>query len=304
MNESSTQENNATSKINYSVSDLYKKAWTSIKKQWQPLLILTLVGVAITALLTVISTALIINQLANSISDNDGFGGAIAGGLVTGVVALLASVYISLIQVVALKKATEGTKIVPAEILKESMNYIGRAILYGLFVFGLIGLAGFVIALTGPLGALLGLLMIPAIIIALFRYVFVQFLIVEPKEMEFMERFKVSQRLSKGIYGTIFLMVLLAFGIGIVSGIVGGIFSAPFKPDSNIDSSSITFNYNDDEDFETFAENLKDEANKTTIDANYVITQVITGAFSGVVSLVVLGAFLELYKQRKHELKV
>ena len=298
-------------KSSYSASDLYSKAWATLKKHIKQLGIITIIGVIVSVVIQVITTIVIVNNIQDIVNDTDGFAGSIVAALVSVAVSVLASVFITLLQVVALKSATEGKSIELGNVMNESMKYLPRAISYGAFVVAVVmagGIAtGFIGAAAGPLGLLLGLALIVGLVIAAFRYAFVQFLIVEPKEMPFMERFKVSERLTNGIYGSIFVVWLIGFLIAIVGGIAGGILSSPFQSKSTANDLSTSINFNsveDTDDFISAVNKAADESKKIDVDVNYVLAALIVGVANGFVSFLILGAFLELYKQRKAELKM
>jgi len=306
----STPQNQAvqpssTQPTGYGVMDLYKSSWATVKKNLAPLAIVTLIGVAINVVVTALAVFFIVNNLFDG-----GFENIMMSILITAGVSLLAGVYVGLIQIIALKKATENQKVEPAVIMQESLKYLGRAIGYGLFVFAVFLATGFVLGVVssavGALGALLGLAAIVAIVFAAFKYAFVQFLIVEPKPMGFMERFKVSDKLTKGIYTTIFAAALLAMVLGIAGGIVSGILTSPFdtKAKSTNTSNTITFNFDDEDDLSAAFNESTKQAVKDEFGSKYLIKQLITSAISWGLGLVVMGAFLDLYVKRKKALGI
>ena len=304
MSESTNHQSSAPAG-SYSVGALYSSAWNTIKANLKPLALITLFGVAVSTIITVLSTMVIVNAIVDSVNDSEGVVAAIVGSAVTVGIAVLAGIFLSLLQIVALKKATEKKAIDAREIVNESLKYLPRMIKYGLFVVGIVlGAAlvtGLIGGVVGPLALLLGLALIVAAIIATFRYAFVQFIIIEPKDVPFMQRFTMSQKMTEGIYGTIFLIWLVGACLGFAAGIVSGIASSPFKPKA--DTSNISFDFSsveDEDDLYEAVDKVSNEVNDVDIDANYVISQLIAGITSGAVSLVVSGAFLELYKQRHH----
>jgi hypothetical protein len=234
---------------------------------------------------------------------------ALVSGLVTAAVSILSGVFVGLLQIISLKKATEGKPVVPGEVINESKKFIPRALQYGLFVVAVVVASAIVIGLVsaaiGPVGALLGLAFVVAMIIAAFRYAFLQYIVVESHEMAFMDRFKLSQKLTDGIYGTIFLAALMGFVLGIGAGLVSGALSSPFKTSTkNIDTTFQTRfdNVQTEEDFYDAFDDARDEVAKQSLDANYVIRQIITGVISWGVGLITMGAFLELYKELANDI--
>lgn len=292
-------------KTSYSVGKLYSHAWETVKKNFKDLALITLIGVGVQVAISTIIIGLIVNNFVNDVES------AIVSGLVVAAVAVIGGVFAGLLQIIALKKATEQKKIVVGEVVQESMKYVPRALGYGAFVVAIFIAAaiisGVLASAASILGLLFGLALLVAAIIAIFRYAFVQFLIVEEKPYGFMERFKMSQKMTDGIYGTLFLAWLMAVVLGIGAGIVGGILASPFQSDTPDISTSIQLDLENAESFDDFENAISDaseEANGTSIDANYIITQIITLTFSWGVGLVVMGAFLELYKHRKSDTKL
>ncbi len=177
-----SSENNKST--NYSVGQMYKNSWEVVKKNIKPLAVITLIGVVVNVAITAIVSIIFVNNLVDDLS------GAVLSGVIAGAVGILAGIFVGLLQVIALKKATEGKHIVTGEVVNESLKYVPRALSYGLFVVGIFAAAAIVIGVltsaAGGLGALAGIAFVVALVIAVFRYAFVQFLVVEPKEMAFM----------------------------------------------------------------------------------------------------------------------
>ena len=292
-------------KTSYSVGKLYLHAWETVKKNFKDLAVITLIGVGVQVAVSAIIIGIFVNNFINDVES------AIVSGLVVAAVAVIGGVFAGLLQIVALKKATEQKKIVVSEVVQESMKYVPRALGYGAFVVAIFIAAAIVSGVLGSVASILGLLfglaLFAVAIIAIFRYAFVQFLIVEDKPYGFMERFKLSQKMTDGIYGTLFLAWLMAVVLGIGAGIVGGILASPFQSDTNDVSTSFERNLENAESFEDFNNAIReasDEANNTNVDANYIIAQIITLSFSWGIGLIIMGAFLELYKHRKSDTKL
>lgn len=296
------EQASSTNGANYSVGNFYKKSWEVIKKNLSQLAIITIIGVLINVALSALIIFVIVNNLFDSWS------GWIAGILVGAVVNIVAGTFVGLLQLIALKKVSEGQKLETNEVMSEAWRFVPRALMYSLFVVGIFIAAGIVTGLlsaaVGALGILAGLAILVAAVIAAFRYVFVPFLIVEPKETAFLERFNISERMTRGIYGTIFLVWLVGLLLAIGGGIVGSILSAPFSEKTRVNNSaSITIDYNNvqsAEDFQSQIQDAADDAGKENFSGKYLIAQVITQAISWGIGLVIIGAMLELYKQRKH----
>lgn len=296
------EQASSTNGANYSVGNFYKKSWEVIKKNLSQLAIITIIGVLINVALSALIIFVIVNNLFDSWS------GWIAGILVGAVVNVVAGTFVGLLQLIALKKVSEGQKLETNEVMSEAWRFVPRALMYSLFVVGIFIAAGIVTGLlsaaVGALGILAGLAILVAAVIAAFRYVFVPFLIVEPKETAFLERFNISERMTRGIYGTIFLVWLVGLLLAIGGGIVGSILSAPFSEKTRVNNSaSITIDYNNvqsAEDFQSQIQDAADDAGKENFSGKYLIAQVITQAISWGIGLVIIGAMLELYKQRKH----
>jgi hypothetical protein len=285
---------------NYSVGEMYKKSWNTVKKHLGPLATITLIGVVINVAISAVATFAIVNNIFDDISS------AIVSGLVGGIVSILAGVFVSLLQVISLKRLSEGQKINPGEVISESLQYLPRALSYGAFIIGIFIVATGVIAVltaaAGPLGALAGIAFAVGLVIAVFRYAFLQFLIVEKKEMAFMERFKLSQKLTNGIYGTLFMMWLMAIVLSIGGAIIGGIISAPFNSKVQTKPSDIKYDFSNAQSVEDFRKEVNKtvkSSSKAEFDAKYILRQLIAQAISWGIGLVVLGALLELYNKRK-----
>lgn len=289
----------------YAVMELYKSSWNTIKKNLLKFVVITLIGVAISVAITTIMTFLIINNLFDSVS------GLIASSAVAVVVGVLASVFVTLLQVVSLKKATEKGEFSYDDVMQDSLKFTPRAIGYGLFItlvlslafMGVVGVA----LLVGPLGALLSIALVVLLVVLLFRYAFLQFLIIEEKPMGFLDRFRESERLTKGIYMPIFLVFLVGILVSIATGIVGGVLASPFQKNAQqaVVTNEITFdfeNIQNESDFEDALNDSIDDAAEQTFNVNYLIATFITSAFSWGAGLLILGASLELYKRRKTEL--
>ena len=296
------ESNENTMKPNYSVGELYKKSWEVVKKHAKELATVTLIGVVVNVAVSALVVFAIVNNFVDDVSS------VVVSSSIAGIVGILAGVFVGLLQVVALKRVSEGKEVKTSEVVNEAVSFIPRALGYGAFVVGIFVVAGIVAALLGPIGILIGLASIVAIVIALFRYAFVQFLIVEPKEMGFMERFTTSQKLTDGIYGTLFVTWLIAIVLSIGGSIVGGILSSPFKVETSTGSNvSVEYNFNNAQSVQDFRNDLNKtvkESTKEQFGANYIIKQLITQAISWGIGLVVLGALLELYKKRKSALRM
>ena len=132
------------------------------------------------------------------------------------------------------------------------------------------------------------------------------YIIVEKEEMPFMKRFKLSQELTDGFYSTIFLIALLGFILGIGAGILSAVASAPYITSTTDVETTNQANFDNIEtkdDFVEAFEEVREEVANQSIDANYVIRQIIAGIFSWGIGLLTIGAFLELYKERRKDLK-
>lgn len=301
MEEQATPTKVPESVKNYDVMKLYSSSWELVKKNIKELAVITLIGVAINVLIT----ALIVFVVINNISD--GFDSAILTSMLSAAVAILASIYVGILQVVALKKASESKKIIVSEVVQESWKYVPVAIKYGIFIVAVFISGGFATGLlssfVGPLGVLFGLALMVALIIAIFRYAFIQLLIVEDKPFGFMERFTVSQKLSNGIYGKLAMMWLIAVLLGIGAGIVGSIVSSPFNERVVDRSLNVQLKLNDDDNDVGYRGIISDATDeKATV--NYFIREIITQTISWGIGLVILGAFLELYRLRKTDVGI
>jgi len=291
----------------YAVMELYKSSWNTIKKNLVKFVVITLIGVAIHVAITALTTFLVINNLFDSVS------GTIATVAVSVIVGVLASVFVTLLQVVSLKKATEKGDFTYDDVMQESLKFTPRAIGYGLFItlvltLAFMGVIGVALAI-GALGALLSIVLFVVMIVLLFRYAFLQFLIIEEKPMGFLDRFRESERLTKGIYMPIFLVFLVGFLVSIASGIAGSILASPFQQNANqaAITNEVTFNFEniqDESDFEDALNDSIDEVAKDSFNVNYLVSTFITSAFSWAAGLLILGASLELYKRRKAEVGV
>ncbi len=288
----------------YSVSELYKTSWELVKKNSKSLAVITLIGVAVNVAISSFAVFAIMNNLVDDVSS------AVVSGIIGGAISILAGLFVGLLQVIALKRATEGKAINASGVVNESLKFVPRAASYGLFVVGIFIAAATLIALltamAGVLGVLAGIAFFVMVIVALFRYAFVQFLIVEPKEMSFMERFTVSEKLTKGVYNTIFLVALMSIVLSIAGGIVGGIVSSPFNQKAEVkQTNSVQYEFNNAQSVEDFRENFNKAVKENVKDqfgVKYVIKQIITQSISWGIGLIVLGALLGLYNKRKSAL--
>ena len=290
---------------NVSVIELFNHSWAVIKKNFKELAIITLIGVAI----NVAISALLVFAVINIFLENTE--GAVLTVIIGGAVAVLGSVFTGLFQVVALKKAIEGKKIIPGEIIKESWTFVPIVLRYAFALLGVLLLSGFIAGILtsifAPLGALFGFALLVAFIIALFRYAFVQFIIIEPKSFRFMERFTISEKLTNGIYSTLIMVWLVSIGLGIGAGITSSILSSPFNESASNKISNTSYDFSDAESFDDLRRDVRKatkEAVQESFSVKYVIKEVITQAITWGVGLVVLGALLELYNMRKKEVTI
>ena len=223
----STENAGTQTPASYKVGELYKKSWELVKKNYRQLAIITLIGVIVNVAISAFMVFVVVNKLV------DDAGSAIVSGIIASSVAILAGVFVGLLQIIAIKRLRSSKEIDVSSVVHETTGLIGRALSYGAFVvLVMIGSAVVITLLTravGPLGVLAGLAFIVATVIAIFRYAFVQFVIVEPQEMKFLDRFKKSEALTKNIYGTLVKVWLMAIVLTIGGAIIGAIISAPFK---------------------------------------------------------------------------
>lgn len=305
MENQETEKPAPKSAKNVSVVELFNNSWNVIKKNFKEFATVTLIGVAINVVISSLLVFAVINVLFDSTE------GAVLTVIISGAVAVIASVFTGLFQVIALKKAVEGKKIDAGEVIRESWNFVPLTFKYAFAILSVLVVAGFVAgiltAIAAPLGVLFGFALLIGLIIALFRYAFVQFLIVEPKNYGFMERLTISEKLTNGIYTTLILVWLVSIGLGFVAGIGGAILSAPFKDSTANKISSTRYDYSDPESFEDLRKDIQKatkEATQDSFSAKYAIRQLITQAISWGIGLIILGALLELYTIRKKEVSI
>lgn len=296
----------------YSVGNLYKKSWQTVKSNLWPLVLVTLISALLVTVATVITAGLLIGTFPTSIDDLDDFiVSAIAAVVLIGLVGIVAG----LLQVIALKSGVENGRVEVASSVKNAFKFVPRVLAYGVFLVALMVAALVVIVILGAIAeplAILGVLaLVFLVIMAVFRYAFLQYLIVETRPMGFLERFKVSQKMTSGIYGKLALLWLVAVGLSIVGGIVSTVITSPFTEES---TTSIKVNFDGiDENastedqlnsaFAAFNDALDETRENNTLDITpgYVVAQIISQTITWGVSLVVLGAALHLYNQRSKD---
>lgn len=303
---------------NYSVLEMYKKSWATVKSNLWPLVAVSVIGAVLVSVVAIVAAATIISNFPTTV---DELGEFFVSFVVAAILMGLAGLYSGLLQIVSLKSGVETGKVEIAESLKQSIKVLPRALLYGLFVIALLIAAGLALVLLGSISEVLALLggiaLVVAVIIAMFRYAFVQYIVVEPKDVPFLERFRLSQKLTNGIYSLLLMMWLMAFLLGIGFAIVTTIITAPFNDSStsaNNTSSLETSLSEIDENasaedqinaaLTAFNDALDEEiTEETEINGGYVATQLISQILSSGLSLVILGAFLHLYRQRTKDTK-
>lgn len=291
------------SKNEYDVISFYESSWRLVKNNLRPLALVTALGIIVNILVTIAFWYVIVQNI------EDGISSAVITGSVSIAISIIASMFVYLLQLIAIRRVQNNKPLVISEVSREAIGFVPRALGYSFFIAGAVIASVAVITLlaaaTAGIGAILYLLLIPLIIIAAFRYAFVPYLIIEDKKQGFLERFQTSRKLTEGIYGKIFLAGVIAVVLGIAVGIITSLLSTPFqnKAVTNNSYTSNQIKFGEIENERDFRRALKQNTENALTSGNIIAT-IIQETGSAAMGIIVLGAMLELYRRRKEDLNI
>ncbi len=294
MKKLAQEENEDQRKNGYDVLGFFDTSWLVIKKNVRVFTFITSIGVLFNVCISTALLFLIVQRIEDDLSTT------LTGVVMTVIISLLASTFIYALQLITYKEVRREKNISLSSILQRSREYILTLYTY---VMATIGILIMTVALFGAILPSLLILLIPLGVLAYFNYIFVPNIIFEKKSYGFYERLKKSSQMTKGMYVPLFKFATVTILFSLAVSLVLGIIVSPLQKNSlKVSENTTLVTLSDFKDEQKFKKILR-EKSKQQLNPSYMFATLIQSIGSGFVSLIVLGALIELYEQRKNKLK-